>query len=70
MTTTPTPSPRPEPEPAFLSLHTAVVLLGALFAGFVAGELSYLGGVSVPLAVLAGLGAAGSAVPGLRELIR
>ncbi|MEU3405914.1 hypothetical protein ABZ766_18515 [Streptomyces sp. NPDC006670] len=60
----------PDTEPPFLTLHTAVVLLGALFAGFAAGGLSYLGGVPVPLAVLAGLGAAGSAVPGLRGLIR
>ncbi|MFF3213300.1 hypothetical protein ACFYYB_21820 [Streptomyces sp. NPDC002886] len=59
-----------DPEPSFLSLHTAVVLLGALFAGFVTSGLSSLGGVHPALSVLAGLGAAGGAVPVLRSLIR
>ncbi|MCX5379856.1 hypothetical protein [Streptomyces sp. NBC_00091] len=60
----------PDTDPPLLTLHAAVVLLGALLTGFVAGGLSYLGGVPVPLAVLAGLGAAGGAVPVLRTLIR
>ncbi|MFD9410262.1 hypothetical protein ACFWBN_25065 [Streptomyces sp. NPDC059989] len=60
----------PETDPPFLTLHAAVVLLGALFAGFVTGGLSYLGGVPTALAVLAGLAAAGGAVPVLRGLIR
>ncbi|MGR4879756.1 hypothetical protein ACIPUC_10040 [Streptomyces sp. LARHCF249] len=57
-------------EPPFLTLHTTVVLLGALFAGIVTGALSHLGGVPPALAVLAGLTAAGGAVPVLRTLIR
>ncbi|MEU7601807.1 hypothetical protein AB0B78_09310 [Streptomyces sp. NPDC040724] len=73
--TTPQPpeSRRPEPpsaEPPLLTLHAAVVLLGALLVGLVAGGLSHLGGVPPALAVLAGLGAAGGAVPVLRTLIR
>ncbi|WP_405982070.1 hypothetical protein [Streptomyces sp. NBC_00158] len=60
----------PDTDPPLLTLHAAVVLLGALMAGLVTGGLSYLGGVAVPLAVLAGLGAAGGAVQGLRGLIR
>lgn len=59
-----------DPEPSFLSLHAAVVLLGALFAGVVTGSLSYLGGTHPALSVLAGLTAAGGAVPVLRGLIR
>ncbi|MFD7630801.1 hypothetical protein ACFV7Q_33070 [Streptomyces sp. NPDC059851] len=54
----------------FLSLHAAVVLLAALLIGLVVGGLSRLGGVPTPLAVLAGLGAAGAAVPVLHGLIR
>ncbi|WP_374772677.1 hypothetical protein OG756_05585 [Streptomyces sp. NBC_01310] len=36
---------RPGGDPPFLTLHTAVVLLLALFAGLVVGGLSLLGGV-------------------------
>ncbi|MFK0253804.1 hypothetical protein [Streptomyces sp. NPDC090445] len=54
----------------FLSLHAAVVLLTALVIGCVVGGLSHLGGVPAALAVLAGLGAAGAAVPVLHGLIR
>ncbi|WP_327308207.1 hypothetical protein OG730_36165 [Streptomyces sp. NBC_01298] len=54
----------------FLTLHTAVVLLGALFAGLVTGGLSYLGGVHPALSVLSGFTAVGGAVLGLRSLIR
>ncbi|MEU3725151.1 hypothetical protein [Streptomyces sp. NPDC031705] len=60
----------PDADPPLLTLHAAVVLLGALFAGFVAAGLGYLGGVPPALAVLAGLTAAGGAVPVLRSLIR
>lgn len=59
----------PETGP-FLSLHTAVVLLGAVLAGLAAGVLTYLGGTVAALSVLAGLTAAGAAVPVLRGLIR
>ncbi|CAM5345719.1 hypothetical protein SAVIM338S_01130 [Streptomyces avidinii] len=52
-------------EPPLLTLHAAVVLVG-----FTAGGLSHLGGVPGALAVLAGLGAGGGAVPVLRGLIR
>ncbi|MFJ7265104.1 hypothetical protein ACIQV3_00275 [Streptomyces sp. NPDC099050] len=54
----------------FLSLHTAVVLLGAVLTGLAAGVLTYLGGTVAALSVLAGLTAAGAAVPVLRGLIR
>lgn len=60
----------PDSDPAFLPLHTTVVLLAALPIGLVVGELSHLGGVHPALAVLAGLTAAGGAVPVLRGLIR
>ncbi|WP_329388666.1 hypothetical protein OG625_34070 [Streptomyces sp. NBC_01351] len=60
----------PDTDQPFVTLHTAVVLLGALFAGFVAGGLSHLGGAPPAPAVLAGLAAAGGAVPVLRTLIR
>ncbi|EFL13617.1 hypothetical protein [Streptomyces sp. C] len=60
----------PDTDPPLLTLHAAVVLLGAVLAALVTGGLSYLGGVPVPLAVLAGLTAAGGAVPVLRALIR
>ncbi|MFE9258942.1 hypothetical protein [Streptomyces sp. NPDC006879] len=58
------------PNEAFLPLHTAVVLIGALLIGFTVGGLSRMGGIPVALSVLAGLGAAGGAVPVLRGLIR
>ncbi|MEU8433124.1 hypothetical protein AB0F18_09420 [Streptomyces sp. NPDC029216] len=60
----------PDTDPPFLTLHSAVVLLGALLVGLVTGGLGYLGGAPPALAVLAGLTAAGGAVPGLRSLIR
>ncbi|RKT03228.1 hypothetical protein BX286_1152 [Streptomyces sp. 3211.6] len=60
----------PDTDPPFLTLHAAVVLLCALFAGLVTGGLSYLGGMPPALAVLAGLTAACGAVPGLRGVIR
>lgn len=63
-------TPPSDTEPPFLTLHTAVVLLGALLAGLFTGALSHLGGVPAPLAVLAALGASGGAVPVLRALIR
>ncbi|MEU5807800.1 MULTISPECIES: hypothetical protein [unclassified Streptomyces] len=53
-----------------LTLHAAVVFLAALIIGLVVGGLSHLGGVPAALAVLAGLGAAGAAVPVLHGLIR
>lgn len=75
MTTTPEPraSQHPDhqhPDPPLLTLHAAVVLVAAVLVGFTAGGLSRLGGVPGALAVLAGLGAAGGAVPVLRSLIR
>lgn len=66
MTTSQNPS---DPGP-FLSLHTAVVLLGAVLIGLAAGGLTYLGGTGAALSVLAGLTAAGVGVPVLRTLIR
>ncbi|MGX1887498.1 hypothetical protein [Streptomyces sp. NPDC055287] len=57
------------PEPPFLSLHTTVVLLAALVTGLVAGGLTALTDAPLAGAVLAGLTAAGSAVPVLRSLI-
>lgn len=60
----------PDNDPPLLTLHAAVVLLGAVLAGLVTGGLSHLGGVPAPLAVLAGLAAAGGAVPVLRAIIR
>ncbi|WP_405495687.1 hypothetical protein [Streptomyces sp. NBC_00096] len=62
--------PEQPPEPPLLTLHAAVVLVAAVLVGFTAGGLSHLGGVPAALAVLAGLGAAGGAVPVLRGLIR
>ncbi|MFG2874278.1 hypothetical protein ACGFYU_04585 [Streptomyces sp. NPDC048337] len=53
-----------------MSLHSAVVLLGAVLIGIVVGGLGHLGGVHPALAVLVGLTAAGGSVPGLRALIR
>nr|WSX53202.1 hypothetical protein OG409_32370 [Streptomyces sp. NBC_00974] len=58
------------PEPPLLTLHAAVVLVAAVLIGFTAGGLSHLGGLPGALAVLAGLGAGGGAVPVLRGLIR
>ncbi|MEV8531669.1 hypothetical protein [Streptomyces sp. NPDC051211] len=58
-----------DPEP-FLSLHTAVVLLGAILIGLTAGGLTFLGGTGTALSVLAGLSAAGVSVPVLSGLIR
>ncbi|WP_327282095.1 MULTISPECIES: hypothetical protein [unclassified Streptomyces] len=59
-----------ETQQPFLSLHTAVVLVIALLIGCGVGALSFMGGVPVALSVLAGLTAAGGAVPVLRGLIR
>ena len=53
----------------FLPLHTAVVLLAALFVGLVVGGLTFFTGVPVAGAVLAGLAGAGSSVSALRGLI-
>ncbi|MFD9370566.1 hypothetical protein ACFWA6_23105 [Streptomyces sp. NPDC060020] len=64
-----TPQNPTDPEP-FLSLHTAVVLLAAILIGLTAGGLTFLGGSGAALCVLAGLTAAGGAVPVLRSLIR
>ncbi|MEV0415674.1 hypothetical protein AB0I68_34130 [Streptomyces sp. NPDC050448] len=61
------PDTDPDSEPPFLSLHTAVVLIGALLIGFTVGGLSCLGGTPAALAVLA---AAGGAVTVLRGVIR
>ncbi|TXL91849.1 hypothetical protein EW053_06060 [Streptomyces sp. IB2014 016-6] len=58
------------PEPPFISMHTAIVLLAAIFIGLVVGGLTYLSDLSSPGAVLAGLGAGGFSVPTLRSLIR
>ncbi|MDX3539847.1 hypothetical protein PV721_37130 [Streptomyces sp. MB09-01] len=66
MTTPQNPTDR---EP-FVSLHTAVVLLAAILIGLTAGGLTFLGGSGAALGVLAGLAAAGGAVPVLRTLIR
>ncbi|MCX4524513.1 MULTISPECIES: hypothetical protein [unclassified Streptomyces] len=63
-------TPPPGTDPPFLSLHTAVVLVIAVLIGLVVGGLTFLGGFHPALAVLAGLGATGAAVPVLRSLIR
>ncbi|MEV0992249.1 hypothetical protein [Streptomyces sp. NPDC049949] len=62
-------TPRESDQP-FLSLHTAVVLVIALLIGCAVGGLSFMGAVPLALCVLAGLTAAGGAVPVLRGLIR
>ncbi|MEU2393129.1 hypothetical protein [Streptomyces sp. NPDC007369] len=62
-------SATPSPDPVFLSLHTSVVLLAAFDIGLITGGLTALTGVPVGGAVLAGLVAAGPAVPVLRALI-
>ncbi|MCP3754294.1 hypothetical protein [Streptomyces sp. TBY4] len=54
----------------FLTLYAAFVLVTAVFIGSAAGALAYLGGTHPALSVLAGLTAAGGAVPVLRGLIR
>ncbi|WP_433573953.1 hypothetical protein [Streptomyces sp. CA-251247] len=53
----------------FMTMHTVVVLLTAMFIGAIAGGLTYLTAVPVAGAVLAGLTAAGASVPVLRSLI-
>ncbi|GGP93381.1 hypothetical protein [Streptomyces melanogenes] len=60
----------PPPESPFISMHTAVILLTAIVIGLVIGGLTFLSDFSAPGAVLAGLGASGLSVPGLRQLIR
>ncbi|WP_330329011.1 hypothetical protein OHS33_04210 [Streptomyces sp. NBC_00536] len=67
MTNSPTDPSLPEP---FLTLHTAFVLVTAALIGCAVGVLTHLGGTHTALAVLAGLTAAGGAVPVLRGLIR
>ena len=57
------------PQP-FLSLHTAVVLLMAFVIGLLIGVLTFLTGVPVAAAVIAGITSAGASVPPLRSLIR
>lgn len=63
-------TPPPDIDPPFLSLHAAVVLVISVLIGLVVGGLARLGGTPTALAVLAGLAAAGAAVPVLRTLIR
>ncbi|MET3982907.1 hypothetical protein [Streptomyces sp. PvR034] len=67
MTNSPTDPSLPEP---FLTLHTAFVLVTAALIGCLVGVLTYFGGTHSALAVVAGLAAAGGAVPVLRSLIR
>ncbi|MER6678936.1 hypothetical protein [Streptomyces sp. NPDC000983] len=55
---------------AFLSLHTAVVLLTALVLGLIIGGLTALTGVHPATAVIAGLTAAGASAAALRTLIK
>lgn len=52
-----------------VSLRTAVILLISVAVGMLIGALTLLGGSNVPLSVVAGLGAAGVALPGLNGLI-
>jgi hypothetical protein len=54
----------------FLTVHTAVVLLAALFIGTTVGGLAYLSGNPVAGSVLGGLVGAGGSIPVLRSLIR
>lgn len=68
---TPAPAPTNPPEPAaFLTMHSALVLLIACFIGMIVGILTFLNGVPVAGAVLAGFTGAGAGVPVLRSLIR
>ncbi|GAA2619000.1 MULTISPECIES: hypothetical protein [Streptomyces] len=60
----------PRDDEPFLTLHTTVVLLVCLLVGGAAGVLTHLGGIPPALSVLAGLTAAGSALPVARGLIR
>ncbi|WP_051781886.1 MULTISPECIES: hypothetical protein [unclassified Streptomyces] len=63
-------SERPSAEKATARTASSCVLLAAILIGLTAGGLSFLGGTNVALSVLAGLAAAGAAVPVLRGLIR
>jgi hypothetical protein len=56
--------------PPFLTVHTTVVLLAALFIGCLVGGLTFLNGSPLAGAVLAGLTGVGVSVPVLRSLIR
>lgn len=68
----PTPVAQPAANMAvdrLLSLRAAVILLFAVLIGMSSGALTYVGGQTLALAVLAGLGAAGAAAVGLDKLI-
>ncbi|MFI6728745.1 hypothetical protein [Streptomyces atratus] len=54
---------------SLLSLRTTLVFLLALLAGATAGGLTALAGEGTPHSLLAGLGAAGLAVPFFNHLI-
>ncbi|WP_326655653.1 hypothetical protein [Streptomyces sp. NBC_01750] len=56
--------------PPFLTVHTTVVILTALFIGCVVGGLTFLSGSPLAASVLAGLTGVGVSVPVLRSLIR
>jgi hypothetical protein len=55
--------------PSPFPLRWAVILMGALLAGLVIGGLTFLQAVNWPAAVLAGLVAAGAAVPVLHSVL-
>lgn len=56
-------------EAPLLSVHAAVVFLGAVIIGFIMGWLMFLHERSVPAAVATGLVTAGGSVPVLHKLI-
>ncbi|MBB2910852.1 hypothetical protein FHS43_002115 [Streptosporangium becharense] len=59
----------PPAKPPLLTLRTLVILFAAVGVGILIGVLSYMGGVLAPLAVVAGLSAAGAAVVGLHAFL-
>lgn len=63
----PIPPPSPPPDP--LPLRWAVILIGALVAGVLVGELTFAQTGSWPAALLAGLTAAGVTAAGLHAML-
>ncbi|WP_214103219.1 hypothetical protein [Acrocarpospora catenulata] len=57
-----------QPDP-LLPRRTVLILIASILAGLVIGGLSFLGGVPAPLAVVAGLAAAGGTIVGLHALM-
>ncbi|MBG0832050.1 hypothetical protein HS041_30560 [Planomonospora sp. ID67723] len=57
------------PQPALLPSRTVLIGMTAVVLGGVVGLLSFAGGVSEPLSVVAGLGAAGTVFVALHHLM-